>query len=116
MFTQRAIRSLIVCIALVTGSILATAHNGMEHVMGTIAAVTSNSVTVNTTQHKAVTVLIDPSTKFHNNNAAGSLSDLKVGDRVVIHAKPNAEKKLVAVTVKWGAASSATAVARGHSK
>jgi predicted RNA-binding protein with PUA-like domain len=36
-----------------------------------------------------------------------SLKELKVGDRVVIYAKPNAEKKLVGVTVKWGAASAA---------
>ena len=111
MFTKPAIRTLTIFIALVAVSILAIAHGGMEHVMGTVAAVTSNSVTVNTTQHKTVTVLIDPSTKFENKPASGSLSDLKVGERVVIHAKPNAQKKLVAVTVKWGSANTATAAA-----
>jgi hypothetical protein len=115
MFIKPTIRTLTVCIALVAGSFLATAHGGMEHVMGTVAAVTSNSVTVNTTQHKMVTVLIDPSTKFENKTASGSLSDLKVGERVVIHAKPNAQKKLVAVIVKWGSADAATTAA-AHSK
>ena len=115
MYTKPAIRALTVFIALVAASIFATAHGNMEHVMGTVAAVTSNSVTVNTTQHKTVTVLIDPSTKFESKTAPGSLSDLKVGERVVIHAKPNAQKKLVAVTVKWGSADAATAAA-AHSK
>jgi hypothetical protein len=111
MFRKRAIRSFIVLIALAVGSTLAIAHGGMEHVMGTVAALTDASVTVNTVQHKTVTVLIDPSTKFDHNNGIGSLNELKVGDRVVIHAKPNKKKKLVAVTVKWGSGAS-TAMAR----
>ena len=87
------------------GSLLVFAHGGMEHVMGTVAAFTDHSITVETVQHKQVTVLLDPSTKFTHGDAQVSLKDLKVGDRVVIHAKPNAEKKLVGVTVKWGAGS-----------
>ena len=106
MFRKAAIHSLIVIVALTVGSTLTIAHGDMEHVMGTVAAVTSTSVTVNTVQHKTVTVLIDPSTKFDHSNAGGSLSELKVGDRVVIHAKPNKENKPVAVTVKWGSGSS----------
>ena len=111
MFRKAAIRSLVVLIALAMGSTLAMAHGDMEHVMGTVSAVTNASITVNTVQHKTVTVLIDPSTKFDHNTGAGSLNELKVGDRVVIHAKPNKEKKLVAVTVKWGSGVS-TAIAR----
>jgi Domain of unknown function (DUF5666) len=95
--------------ALMIGSVLVFAHGGMEHVMGTVAALTENSITVDTIQHKQVSVLLDPSTKFTHNDGQATLKDLKVGDRVVIHAKPNAEKKLIGVTVKWGAGSAAHA-------
>ncbi len=91
--------------ALLLGSVSALAHPGMEHVMGTVAAVTENSITVETVKHTKVTVLLDPSTKFTNSNASASLKDLKVGDRVVIHAKPNADKQLVGAEVKWGTSS-----------
>jgi Cu/Ag efflux protein CusF len=91
--------------ALLLGSVIAFAHNGMEHVMGTVAATTENSITVDTVKHTKVTILINPSTKFINSNAKASLKDLKVGDRVVIHAKENSDKKLVGAEVKWGAGS-----------
>ena len=73
--------------------------------LATVAAVTENSVTVETVKHTQVTILMDPSTKFLNSNASASLQDLKVGDGVVIHAKKNADKKLVAAEVKWGTGS-----------
>lgn len=84
----------------------ALAHEGMEHVMGTVVAVADNSVTVETVKHAKVTVLIDPSTKFIDNDAHASFKDLKIGDRVVIHAKPTPQKQLLGVEVKWGASPS----------
>jgi hypothetical protein len=109
MHHKNRFRSIVAAITLFIGSVLAFAHGGMEHVMGTVAAVTEQSITVDTVQHKQVTVLLDPSTKFTHNDAQASIKGLKAGDRVVIHAKPNAEKKLVGVTVKWGANSTAHA-------
>jgi hypothetical protein len=97
------LRRIVAAAAFMLGTALVFAHGGMEHVMGTVAAVTDNSITVDTVQHKQVAVLVDSSTKFAHNDAQASLKDLKIGERVVIHAKPNAEKKLVGVTVKWGA-------------
>lgn len=85
--------------------LVAFAHAGMEHVMGTVVAVTDNSITVDTVKHTKVTVLIDPSTKFIDNNSQALLKDLKIGDRVVIHAKRNPDKKLLGAEVKWGAGS-----------
>jgi hypothetical protein len=107
MFTSKSTNSILALAALLLGSTLAFAHNGMEHVMETVTAMTANSITVDTVKHQSVTVLINPSTKFNNNDAAASQNDLKVGDRVVIHAKDNADKKLVGVVVKWGAGNSA---------
>ena len=99
--------SLAVLVALLISAAGVRAHNGMEHVMGTVSKLSESSVTVETVQHKTVVVLLEPSTKFSHNEAASSLQDLHVGDRVVIHAKPSPEKKLVGVTVKWGAGSAA---------
>ena len=88
---------------LIMGSAVAFAHNGVEHVLGTITAVTDNSITVDTTQHKSVTVMSDAATTYTNKKAKASLIDLKVGDRVAIDAKKGAGEKLQAVSVKWGA-------------
>jgi hypothetical protein len=91
-------------LALMLGSAIAYAHNGVEHVMGTVTAVSDASITVDTVQHKAVNVLLDASTKFTKNDSKMARQDLKVGDRVVIDAKENSDKKLVGVTVKLGSA------------
>jgi hypothetical protein len=94
----------ILCLTLLLAALL-FAHNGMEHVMGTVTAVSDTSVTVETVAHKAVTVLLDPSTKFIHNSVPSLLKDLKVGDRVVIHAKVDPKKNLVGAEVKWGSES-----------
>src|SRR5258708_3685950 len=94
MNSKRSIHSIIAVLGLMLGSAIASAHNGVEHVMGTVTAVTDTSVTVDTVKHTSVTVLLDPSTTFSNNDASASLKDLKVGQRVVINAKENADKKL----------------------
>ena len=94
----------LICLAVLLSALL-FAHNGMEHVMGTITAVSDGSVTVETVAHKSVTVLLDPSTKFIHNSAPSLMKDLKVGDRVVIHAKVDPKKNLLGVEVRWGAGS-----------
>jgi type 1 fimbria pilin len=113
MKTRRTIFATIL-LALTLGLATGFAHNGVEHVMGTVTAVTANAITVETVKHESVTVQIDATTKFANNGADGSLKDVKTGLRVVIDAKPNADKKLLGVTVKLG--SSATAEHAEHSK
>jgi hypothetical protein len=102
MNTGRRMRSIITALALMLGSAVAYAHNGVEHVMGTVTALTDSSVTVDTVKHTSVTVLIGPTTKFSKNGAQASRKDLKVGDRVAVDAKENSDKKLVGVTVKLG--------------
>lgn len=92
----------------VTSTVL-LAHAGMEHVMGTVTAVSDKSITVDTVKHTKVTVSVDASTKFANGNNQTSISTLKVGDRVVIHAKKNHDNSLVAAEVKWGASAATPA-------
>ena len=110
---RRITQSIIAVLALMLGSITAFGHNGVEHVMGTVTAITDTSVTIETVKHTSVTVLIDGSTTFTNNDAQATQKDLKVGQRVVVNAKPNSGKQLVAVSVKWGANSAAHA---GHAE
>ena len=110
---RHSMRTFIAMAALMMGSVIAFAHNGVEHIMGTVTAVADTSITVETVKHTAVTVAIDPSTTFSNKNAKSSLKDLKVGERVVINAKEGADKKLQGISVKWGAGST-TKMPAGH--
>ena len=93
---------LIVCLSLIAGAALA--HGEEEHVIGTVAKVTPGSITVKTTANKLVTVAIVPESQFIKNKNAAKVSDLSVGDRVVIHAKEPTEGHLVAHTVEFATA------------
>jgi hypothetical protein len=111
---KRYVRILIAAAALMAGSVAAFAHNGVEHVMGTVSTVTSNSIMVETVTHTTVTVMVDPSTTFSHQDMKASLKDLKVGERVVINAREGADKKLLGISVKWGATPAATASHADH--
>ncbi len=71
---------------------LAFAHGDEQHVMGTVTNITENTITVEVaakqgdTQKTKVTVNIVSSTKFEKMGAAATIKDVKIGDRVVIHA------------------------------
>ena len=100
---RRNIQSFIALAAFLMASTIAFAHNGIEHILGTVTAVTDNSITVETLKHASVTVLVDAKTVFTHKSDKGLLKELKAGERVAINAKENSDKKLVALTVKWGA-------------
>ncbi len=96
-------RVLLVALAIVPAitPMIAIAHGGLEHVRGTVAKVSDQSVTVTTTTGKTVEVLLDAQTTYARGDKPIQKADLKVGDRVVIHA---AEKgtTLTAHTVEVG--------------
>jgi Domain of unknown function (DUF5666) len=95
----------ILLLALILAPVIALAHGGLEHVRGTIAKVSDGSVTVTTAAGKTVEVLLDAQTTYARAEKPIQKTDLKVGDRVVIHA---AEKgtTLTAHTVEVGVSSS----------
>jgi ribosomal protein S1 len=95
------VRILILLACLGLAATAALAHGGEEHVMGTVTKVTDKSITVKTTAKEPVTVAIAPATKFIRDKAPAKVTDLSVGDRVVIHAVENANEKLVADTVEF---------------
>jgi hypothetical protein len=83
---------------------LAIAHGGEEHVTGTVTKVSDTSVTVKTTDGKTVEVGFDGKTTYARAKQPIQKTDIKVGDRIVIHAI-EVNEKLVAHTVEIGPAS-----------
>ncbi len=79
-------RTLVAGLILACTSVLLHAHGGMIHVMGTITGITDTSVTVETTDKKTVQVLLRDTTTFLKGSKPSNRTEMKVGDRVVIHA------------------------------
>lgn len=82
-------------------SVIALAHGKEKHVMGKVTSTSDNSITVETTSKKSVTVELSDKTKFEKSSAPATLKDLKVGDKVVIHADVSGDK-VVANEVHFG--------------
>jgi ribosomal protein S17 len=79
------------------------AHGKEQHVMGKVTAMTDTSITVQTKAKDPITVYTMAETKYEKSGAAASMKDLKVGDRVVIHAEKMGDK-LMANEVQFGVA------------
>ena len=90
---------------------IAAAHGGEEHVIGTVTQVSDTSVTVKTTAGKTVSVGFDGKTTYARADQPIQKTDIKVGDRIVIHAV-EVNEKLVAHTVQIGGAATKQAVKR----
>jgi hypothetical protein len=88
-----------------------SAHGGEEHVTGTVVKISDSSVTVKTTEGKSVDVAFDAKTTFARSKAVIAKTDIKVGDRVVIHAV-EVNGKLIAHTVEIGASPAAKPAAK----
>ncbi|HEX4537570.1 MAG TPA: hypothetical protein VH140_11520 [Candidatus Acidoferrum sp.] len=73
-------------------AITLSAHGDKKHVIGTIEKLNSGFVTVKTRDGKSVQVKLVPSTTYVARVATvdkpASISDLAVGENVVIHATP----------------------------
>lgn len=80
---------------------VAVAHGTYTHVMGTVTKITDTEITVEAMDKQVTVVKIAANTTFLKGGAAATLKDLKVGDRVVIHAKPIGTD-LVAHEVRFG--------------
>jgi hypothetical protein len=68
------------------------AHGDKKHVMGTLEKISADSVVVKQADGKEVEVKLVANTMYVTRDGkAAKVSDLAVGDRVVIHATPNGE-------------------------
>jgi hypothetical protein len=95
-------RAATVAVLMFALSVMAFAHGKEKHVMGRLTRISDNSIAIETTSKQSVTVEVNDKTKFEKSGAAATLKDLKVGDKVVIHADA-AGDKLVANEVHFGA-------------
>jgi cell division protein FtsL len=82
-------------------SVVLLAHGKEKHVMGTVTNISENSITVETSAKKSVTVEVNDKTKFEKSGASATLKGLKVGDKVVVHADVS-DNKLIANEVHFG--------------
>jgi len=78
----------------------ALAHNGNDHVRGTITQVSAQSVTVQLADKTTKTLSISAKTEFETSGKPGHLADVKVGDRVVIDVPEHGTSALL---IKVGA-------------
>jgi Domain of unknown function (DUF5666) len=95
-------RALLVSSLIVLFAALAFAHGGDKHIMGTVTKVSKTSVTVQTVKNETREITINEKTTFQKDGAPAKADDLKVGDRVVIHAGKSGDK-LTAHSVRIGA-------------
>jgi len=85
----------------------AVAHGNLQHVVGTVAKVSADSVTITTNSGKTIDVVLAGDTKISKAGQAMQKTDIQVGDRVVIHAEME-DGKLSAHTIELGAGKKAT--------
>jgi hypothetical protein len=91
---------------------IATAHGGEEHVTGTVTKISDTSVTVKTTAGKTVEIGFDAKmTTYERAKQTIQKTDIKVGDKIVIHAM-EVNEKMVAHSVELGAAKAAKQTAK----
>ena len=84
-------------------SVLTFAHGGMEHIMGTVTAISDHSLSVKTNNGAVTAVEVDSETRFTKGDAAATVKDVQVGSRVVIHAHKH-DNSLRAAEVRIGEA------------
>jgi hypothetical protein len=94
-----------------------SAHGDKRHVIGTIEKLNSGSVTVKTRDGKSVQVKLVPSTTYVARVATAdkpaALSDLAVGENVVIHATPKGAD-LEADEVRFSAAGASSSSSKSQ--
>jgi hypothetical protein len=91
------------------------AHGTDKHVLGTVTKITDSEITVQAQDGSLQQVKIAPDTSFVKSGASATIKDLKVGDRVVIHAKP-VGSDLIAHEVRFGKAPAAAGAAAPAAK
>ena len=95
-------RFTVLAAAFLVAGTLVFAHGGNEHVRGVVTQISAQSITVQTTAKATRTLTVSQNTLFKQGGKDAHLSDLKVGDRVVVDVP---EKKNDALLIQIGAAS-----------
>ncbi len=90
----------LLCLAFVA---TASAHVHGKHLMGTVDSITNNEIVVATTTGEKSSATLTPETRYVRGKNTILSSDIKIGERVVVHAKAAEKGKgLVAEEVHVG--------------
>ena len=98
---RRTSFAMMICLAFSLVALATLAHGTDKHVLGTVTKIGDGEITVQAQDGTLQVVKIAPDTSFVKSGASAALKDLKVGDRVVIHAKP-VGSDLIAHEVRFG--------------
>ena len=77
------------------------AHGNNVHVRGVVTQISARSITVQQAKKTSITLTLNPKTTFLRSGQPAAMSDVKVGDRVVIDVPKNTKE---ALEVQIGAA------------
>jgi Domain of unknown function (DUF5666) len=94
-------KTALVTVIMLAFALVVFAHGTDKHIIGTVTKISETEVTVQTLDNQLQIVKIAPDTSFVKSGAASSIKELKVGERVVIHAKP-VGNDLIAHEVRFG--------------
>jgi hypothetical protein len=72
----------------------AIAHGNNTHVRGVVTQMSAQSITVQLANNTSKTLTLSPKTTFERAGKPAAMSDLKVGDRVVIDVPKNTTEAL----------------------
>jgi hypothetical protein len=78
----------------------ATAHGGQRHVLGTVTELDATHVVVKTPDGNTQSILRNADTKYVRGEGAATADDLRVGDRVVVHASLSSDPPM-AKTIRF---------------
>lgn len=86
-----------IAMVLVAGTFV-WAHGNNDHVSGVVTAISAESITVQTTDKAEKKLVLNSKTTFEKAGKPAGVSDLQVGDRVVIEVpKKTTEARLIRV-------------------
>jgi len=88
-------RLVILVLSMVVIGTVAFAHEGNEHVRGVVTAISAQSITVQTTAKKTTTLTLSDKTTFKQAGKVAHVTDIKVGERVVIDVPEHTTRALL---------------------
>jgi len=96
-------RAILATVALLALAGVAQGHGDEQHFMGKVTKISGDTITVEAVKKEAKTVEITAESRFLKGESPASLKDVRLEDRVVVHATQDGDK-LRAIMVRLGQA------------